>query len=709
MKRFVKTKTSLIALLLAISSAFFCGAARSEEPTGHKKAFLASVRDYEMYDAAVRDALDNDAKQLSNLLSARMGYEITLFDTSAATGKEDPQSAPRDSFEKKFNEWIGTLQEGDTAFVYLTGVGVLDQNGDVHFTFANYKQDEDALAVNLNKGAYPMTALRDLLDKSAASSKFLVLDCCHAGAIGKDSSLANAKDFLDVFKTPGSVTIFASSQGDELSQMWPEKKHSRFTFWLLYGLRGYADDNLDGEITLEELYRYVKQRIKGQTPQIIYESANESLTFSPRAVDLKKRREDEIAELLACEIKARNPNLKLGGPEFSFGYDNDEKISPEGGGFPKRLAKDLAKKYMDRAAEENLVGVIDFERVSEILAENEIEIGRLAARKVEEAFHKGASVDVAERTFALVKGQATLDRKSAVAKLSIACVDLEDGVEFGPIKCAALLDAQDLADLGHSFTIGDQNGDGGTAEAITATLVADYIEETGQAPNEDDMQDLQASAAGQATIIDSFTVEGTTHPLQTDDALCKVSFRTRQYVENADVNRSYENEGKIAFSDKVARFNLKPGEEFAIVIENTRNQDALVSVTVDGRDTNFDSSEGDVKDKRLGPRREDFKSNGLWLLRKAEDNKPLEIRGFTRRNENKYGSFRVVDLKTDENGNRTTYGDQTGHITIRVWDAAEVKRGGKGVEAGPDGKVELHTVEVKGVEFRAQYDILYDD
>ena len=672
MKKFVETTISLTAFLLAISSAFFCGTARSEEPTGHKKAFLVFVSDYEKYNYKERDALVNDALRLTRLLSARLGYEITLFDTTAAIGEENQQSAPRDSFEKKFNEWIETLQEGDAAFVYLSADGVLDQNGDVHFAFANFNQDEKDGAVNLDKGAYPLATLRDLFDKSAARSKFLVLDCCHAGAIDQDAPLANAKDFVDVFKNADSVTTFASSQGDELSQIWPEKSHSLFTFWLLYGLRGYADDDLNGEITLEELYRYVKQRIKGQTPQLVNESANESLTFNPLPMGLKTTCLDEIAELLACEIKARNPKLKLGVPEFAFGYD-DEKIAPEADRFPKQLAKELTKKYKDCASEEGLAGVIDFRLVKEILAENEIEIGRLAARKVAKAFHDGVKIRNDERV-ALVKGHVTLDCKAAVANLTISCVDLENGEEFGSIKRSALLDDKDIAVLGVTITpsveVDEKSKE--TEERLLEAYTADYFEKNGQEPDLDVLQNIEESAGELAMIATSVDDEKTTHPLETDDALCKVSFRTRRYVVNADVNRPYENEGKIAFSGKVARFNLKPGDEFAIVIESTRNQDALVSVTVDGRDTLFDSSEGEGDDRRLGPRRDDYKEYGLWLLRKAEDNRPLIIRGFTRRNEKKYGAFRVVDLKTDESGARTTYGDQTGCIAIYVW---EVERG----------------------------------
>jgi uncharacterized caspase-like protein len=54
----------------------------------------------------------------------------------------------------------------------------------------------------------------------------------------------------------GEVVI-TSSSADELSQESDEVGGSYFTHYLLSGLRGAADTSGDGEVTLDEAYRYV--------------------------------------------------------------------------------------------------------------------------------------------------------------------------------------------------------------------------------------------------------------------------------------------------------------------------------------------------------------------------------------------------------------------------------------------------------------------
>jgi len=57
------------------------------------------------------------------------------------------------------------------------------------------------------------------------------------------------------------VTVFSASSGKEISSAWPEKKHGIFSYYLMKGMRGDADDNQDKKITVGELGDYLKNNV----------------------------------------------------------------------------------------------------------------------------------------------------------------------------------------------------------------------------------------------------------------------------------------------------------------------------------------------------------------------------------------------------------------------------------------------------------------
>ena len=73
------------------------------------------------------------------------------------------------------------------------------------------------------------------------------------------------------------MTVLSASAGDQISSTYAEKGHGLFTYFMLQGLRGEADGNSDGAITLAELYEYTRPNVERiarkqynneQTPQL---------------------------------------------------------------------------------------------------------------------------------------------------------------------------------------------------------------------------------------------------------------------------------------------------------------------------------------------------------------------------------------------------------------------------------------------------------
>src|SRR5437868_14420464 len=104
-----------------------------------------------------------------------------------------------------------------------------------------------------------LSELEQLVRGSAAGFRLLILDACRAGALARVKGGAPIPPF-DIQlgeRVAGEGAVFlTSSSASEDSQESDEIKGSFFTHALVSGLRGAADANGDGRVTLDETYRY---------------------------------------------------------------------------------------------------------------------------------------------------------------------------------------------------------------------------------------------------------------------------------------------------------------------------------------------------------------------------------------------------------------------------------------------------------------------
>ena len=122
-----------------------------------------------------------------------------------------------------------------------------------------YSGHARARALSLGDAELPLQALRERLAGLPAAVTVAVLDACQSGAISGVKGVQPASDFshnsVAGLATTGLV-VMASSSGAELSQESEELQGSFFTHNLVAALRGAADGDLDGRVTLSEAYHY---------------------------------------------------------------------------------------------------------------------------------------------------------------------------------------------------------------------------------------------------------------------------------------------------------------------------------------------------------------------------------------------------------------------------------------------------------------------
>lgn len=122
-----------------------------------------------------------------------------------------------------------------------------------------YSGHADAQALHLGTTPLEISELEQLVRGSAAAFRVLVLDACRSGALTRVKGGTSAPPFflrLDQQLAGEGVVFLTSSSASESAQESEALRGSFFTHYLVSGLLGAADRNEDGQVALEEAYRF---------------------------------------------------------------------------------------------------------------------------------------------------------------------------------------------------------------------------------------------------------------------------------------------------------------------------------------------------------------------------------------------------------------------------------------------------------------------
>ena len=180
------------------------------------------------------------------------------------------------------NGWLvrNIIQGQPDVVVYFSGHGIADAD-----STGLLPHDVDP---NYALGLHTKQLYRDLANMGAKSVT-VFLDACFTGQT-RDSQMliANTRPLrikLVESEIPDSITVLAAATGSQISGALEEKEHGLFTYYVLKGLGGDADDNKDRTITLTELNRFVQAKVREkaaiggreQTPESIGNQADRAL------------------------------------------------------------------------------------------------------------------------------------------------------------------------------------------------------------------------------------------------------------------------------------------------------------------------------------------------------------------------------------------------------------------------------------------------
>ena len=166
-------------------------------------------------------------------------------------------------------------RENDMVIIFFAGHGATERDsaspdGD---GLEKYLLPVDTDPADLYTTAMPMVEVARILNRIRSERIVFIADACYSGASGGrtvnvSGMRANIGDgYLErVVGGRGKVIITASS-ANEVSVEKDELQHGVFTYYLIDGLKGRADLDRDGMVTVDEAYRYVYEQVPQATGQ----------------------------------------------------------------------------------------------------------------------------------------------------------------------------------------------------------------------------------------------------------------------------------------------------------------------------------------------------------------------------------------------------------------------------------------------------------
>ena len=219
----------------------------------NRVAIIIGVESYEKSSKALY--ADNDAKMFKYFANKALGI------SSANIKLLKDNEARRLDIIEALKGWLPRkiLKDKSELFVFFSGHGypsndnglyLIPQNGDPRFL------EESALSKN-----YIIEQIQKLQPKSVT----MFFDACYSGN-GKDGEVlvAGLKPIrlLEIKEDiPENFYIFSSSDYNQESSTIKEAEHGIFSYYLMKGLQGNADENKDKKITNGELIAYLKNNV----------------------------------------------------------------------------------------------------------------------------------------------------------------------------------------------------------------------------------------------------------------------------------------------------------------------------------------------------------------------------------------------------------------------------------------------------------------
>ena len=230
----------------------------SEVGIGDLYALVVGVAQYRNPKVPKLNFSDKDARAFAEFLSSQK----SLFRKIHLTLLVNEQASQQEVKKHLFYE-LRRAGKNDTVVLFFAGHGLDDPNQPGEFFFMTHDADPDfleATAVNMTRSPF--------MQRLDSKRVVAIADTCYAGGFssqGARSIDSSLNKLINQFKESEGRVFLSSCRPDQISKEAPELSSGVFTYYFLEGLKGKADSNGDGVVTLQEAYEYVYGKAKDHT------------------------------------------------------------------------------------------------------------------------------------------------------------------------------------------------------------------------------------------------------------------------------------------------------------------------------------------------------------------------------------------------------------------------------------------------------------
>ncbi len=198
---------------------------------------------------------ERDAESIYSILISPEGGNFRAENVHKLIGSR----ATLANLRRELEEWLPSVAKApDRVLIYFAGHGFVYQG-------RAYLAPHDFDPAGVAQTGYAMDTLGSIIgSKIAARSKVLLTDSCHSGAITPEDTQQINRRLADLSKSLFSLTASRDRERSFESPDWGGG-HGIFTYYVVKGMEGSADENGDGVVTADELAEYVHTQVRQAT------------------------------------------------------------------------------------------------------------------------------------------------------------------------------------------------------------------------------------------------------------------------------------------------------------------------------------------------------------------------------------------------------------------------------------------------------------
>ncbi|MCL4855467.1 MAG: caspase family protein, partial [Bryobacteraceae bacterium] len=217
-------------------------------------AVVIGIANYaKLPDSAQLKFSERDAEAIYSILISPEGGNFRAENVRKLIGPK----ATLANIRQELEQWLpGITKDDDRVLIYFAGHGFV-------YGGKGYLAPYDFDKSDITGTGYSMEMLGRVIGSSIKGKwKVLLTDSCHSGAITPEADVQTLnRSLLDLNKSLFSLTASRDRERSFESPEWGGG-HGIFTYYVVKGLEGTADESGDGIVTADELANYVRTEVR---------------------------------------------------------------------------------------------------------------------------------------------------------------------------------------------------------------------------------------------------------------------------------------------------------------------------------------------------------------------------------------------------------------------------------------------------------------